>query len=109
MPDLGELEDLHKLVDRIHHSMGYLMVLGQQPPITNDDVLPPPTTTTTVTSATAATATKTVRGGVGGPIPVGFLVSLQDDSSVRRIVGPLFDNTLVKMRHDQALLKETQI
>jgi len=39
VPDVSELKDLHHLVDRIHHSMGYLMVLGQQPPITNERVL----------------------------------------------------------------------
>lgn len=39
VPDVGELKDLDVLINRIHHSMGYLMVLGQQPPVTNDQVL----------------------------------------------------------------------
>ena len=35
VPEVGELKDLHELVDRIHHSLGYLMVLGQQPSVAN--------------------------------------------------------------------------
>lgn len=45
VPDVKDLEELHHFVDRIHHSMGYLMVLGQQTPVTNDalnDSAPPP-------------------------------------------------------------------
>jgi len=60
VPDVGELKDLHELVDRIHHSMGYLMVLGQQPPVTNDNVLnsPPPVTRTETTTSSSSTKKK---------------------------------------------------
>lgn len=59
VPDPGELKDLHEVVDRIHHSMGYLMVLGQQPPITNDNVLnAQPTATVAKTETTQASSTK---------------------------------------------------
>lgn len=39
VPDVGELKDLHELLDRIHHSLGYLMVLGQQPSVAGNDAL----------------------------------------------------------------------
>jgi len=39
VPDTTELQDLHELVDRIHHNLGYLMVLGQQPNVPEDDAL----------------------------------------------------------------------
>lgn len=39
VPDVGELKDLHELVDRVHHSIGYLMVLGEQTPVINDQEL----------------------------------------------------------------------
>jgi len=39
VPDTTELQDLHELVDRIHHNLGYLMVLGQQPNVPDDDAL----------------------------------------------------------------------
>lgn len=40
VPATGDLDELHHLVDSIHHSMGYLMVLGNQLPVTSDRVLP---------------------------------------------------------------------
>lgn len=39
VPDVGELKDLHELVDRVHHSIGYLMVLGEQAPVAQNEAL----------------------------------------------------------------------
>jgi len=58
VPDVGELKDLHELIVRIHQSMGYLMVLGQQPPITNDQVLESPRATITKTESTTSSTKK---------------------------------------------------